>query len=140
MQLNIFTDYALRIILYLSGANDVVTSNELAEEMGIPQSIVFKTVKELQKADIVRSTTGTTGGYLITRPSTEISIYDFVCIMEKTMKLNRCLELDKYCSRSAVDTCPARKFYTGLQAKIEQALKDMTLYELIQSTEGGWRS
>ncbi len=132
MQLNISTDYALRIVLYLSGAKDVVTSSRLAEELGIPHSIVFKTVKKLQKADIVQSTTGTTGGYVLARPSTEIRLYDVVSIMEKTMKLNRCLEPDQYCSRAAVDTCPARRFYINLQEKIEQALKEMTIYELMQ--------
>lgn len=60
-----------------------------------------------------------------------------VNIMEKTMKLNRCLEPDRYCSRGAVDTCPARRFYANLQEKIEQTLKEMTIYELMHGAKSG---
>lgn len=39
MQLNISTDYAIRIVYYLALKGDTATSSEISGQMGIPQSV-----------------------------------------------------------------------------------------------------
>ena len=40
MQLNISTDYAIRIVYYLALKGDTATSSEISGQMGIPQSVI----------------------------------------------------------------------------------------------------
>lgn len=42
MQLNVTTDYAIRIILYLALRKEITTSKEIAAAMSIPQNYVLK--------------------------------------------------------------------------------------------------
>lgn len=133
MQLKIATDYAIRIILYLSANQDVVTSKELSENLGIPQSFVFKITNKLKKKNLISNSVGMKGGFLLTCQPEEISLYQIINLMESTMQLNRCLEEDHYCSRDAIQTCPVRKFYVALQKEIEDSLKKMTVKQLIDS-------
>lgn len=50
MRLNITTDYAIRIILYLSMKGGIISSKELSETMKIPGKLCFKSSKEADKS------------------------------------------------------------------------------------------
>lgn len=47
MQINVTTDYAIRIVLYLAIQNKVTTSKDIAMAMGIPKSYIFKITNKL---------------------------------------------------------------------------------------------
>lgn len=133
MQLKIATDYAIRIVLYLSVNQDVVTSKELSDNLGIPQSFVFKITNKLKKEKLIKNSIGMKGGFLLTCKPEEISLYQIINLLESTMQINRCLEEDHYCSRYATETCPVRKFYVVLQKEVEDSLKKMTVKQLMDS-------
>lgn len=131
MQLKVSTDYAIRIVLYIAIKEDLVTSKELSEKLGIPQSFVFKVGRKLSENNILYSITGTQGGFSLKRNPEDISMFDVVNTMEKTTKINRCLEEDKYCSRFATEDCPVRKVYCKMQKDFEDGLRNMTVKDLL---------
>lgn len=131
MQLKISTDYAIRIVLYTASTGKIISSKELSESLGIPQSLVFKIGKKLNDNDIVSVSTGVHGGFSIKKPPEEISIFDIIDIFEPTTRLNRCLEEDKYCSRFATENCNVRKVYCKIQESIETSLKKTMIKDLI---------
>ena len=47
MQFKITTDYAIRTVLYLATKNEVTTSGEISQIMGIPQKYLIKLLGEL---------------------------------------------------------------------------------------------
>ena len=53
MHLTMSTDYAIRIIVYLSDRKYLASSRELSKNLNIPQSYVFKVLRALQKAGLV---------------------------------------------------------------------------------------
>ena len=53
MQLNITTDYAIRIVLYLSTTQEKATSKELSENLCIPQHYILKVTKKLENAKLI---------------------------------------------------------------------------------------
>lgn len=59
------------------------------------------------------------------------SIFDIANIMEKTIKINQCLDDEANCSLHATDYCQVRKFYIRLQNTIEKEMKSMTIDKLI---------
>lgn len=53
MQLNISTDYAIRIVYYLALKGDTATSSEISGQMGIPQSVIATLATPLQRAGLL---------------------------------------------------------------------------------------
>lgn len=47
MQINVTTDYAIRIVLYLAIQNKVTASRDIASAMGIPESYILKPTNKL---------------------------------------------------------------------------------------------
>ena len=58
MQLNISTDYAIRIVLYLALKGGAATSGEISGQMGIPQSVIATLSTPLQKASLLTTRRG----------------------------------------------------------------------------------
>lgn len=132
MQLKITTDYAIRTVLYLARVDRLASSAEVAEEMAIPRKYLINIVGELKREGLVKTHSGQNGGYSLTRPPKEISLYDIIKIMESTTKFNRCLEDDKFCSRQATETCPIHKAYALVQQRMEKTLKEITIEKLLK--------
>lgn len=132
MQLNITTDYAIRIVIYLAIKEKLTTSREISEAMFIPESYINKIMRKLKAAGIVNTYNGAKGGYDLKKKPDEISLLDIVKIMENTIKFNRCLEGDGYCSRQATKTCLVHKYYKVIQSEIETRLGQVTIQDCMK--------
>jgi Rrf2 family nitric oxide-sensitive transcriptional repressor len=132
MQFNLTTDYAIRTVLYLAIKGELATAKEIAEAMGIPSYYQLKITAKLVHSGIIRRMQGVKGGFSLNRKTTEITLFDIVDAMEPTMRINRCLEEDNYCSRFATASCPVRRFYVTMQGEIEDKLQTMTVAALLQ--------
>lgn len=130
MQLKITTDYAIRSLVYLAMMHECMSSHRISESMGIPQKYLIKILRELKAAGWVDSVCGGTGGYQIIKDPQSIRLLDVIQRMEGTVKINRCLEHDKYCSRFATENCPVRNCYTQMQHQIEDMLANITIAQL----------
>ena len=131
MQLNITTDYAIRIVYYLALKEETITASELASVLKIPVNYISKITKKLKAAEIVQACEGIKGGYALMKKPEMISLFDIVSSMEVTMKINRCLEPDGFCSRNATDYCNVHKALLNVQKTYEDALKRVTIADLI---------
>ncbi|WP_102269702.1 RrF2 family transcriptional regulator [Massilicoli timonensis] len=136
MQLNITTDYAIRIVVYLGMTGGFAASRDISGSMGIPYGYVLKIVRKLAAAGIVTTSTGIYGGISLNKKPGDISLLDIIQTMESTAKINRYLEKDKYCSRFATETCPVRQFYCVLQDELESKLSSITVAALLQQKKG----
>lgn len=134
MQLKITTDYAVRAILYLAMQDGrVVSSSEVAEVMGIPRKYLIQIGAELKKAGLIRTHTGVQGGYSLAREAGQILLFDIAEVMESTTRINRCLEPDGYCSRSAAE-CPIKRCYCGMQELWDDYLKGFSVARMLEQT------
>ena len=131
MQLNITTDYAIRIVYYLALKEETITASDLASVLKIPVNYISKITKKLKAAEIVQACEGIKGGYALMKKPGMISLFDIVSSMEVTMKINRCLEPDGFCSRNATDYCNVHKALLNVQKTYEDALKSVTIADLI---------
>lgn len=52
MQLNVTTDYAIRIVLYLGQCKKRASATEISSEMGIPKGYLEKVLSKLKKQNI----------------------------------------------------------------------------------------
>lgn len=129
MQLNITTDYALRVI-YILGNGETKTMGEIAEEGKIPRYYLGKVVKRLKGGGILGSNIGSKGGLFLKQSLDKIRLYDVLHVMEPTMKMNRCLEADSYCGRGKSGVCPVRRYYSYVQNKLEREYFSVSLAEI----------
>ena len=108
-----------------------ITASELASVLKIPVNYISKITKKLKAAEIVQACEGIKGGYALMKKPGMISLFDIVSSMEVTMKINRCLEPDGFCSRNATDYCNVHKALLNVQKTYEDALKSVTIADLI---------
>ncbi len=83
LQLHKTTMHAISILLDRAQAGDELASTgEIAERIGISQQHVFKIVALLAKARLVTCERGRKGGVRLARPTTEITLGDVVRALE----------------------------------------------------------
>ena len=131
MQLNLTTDYAIRIVLYLAIKKTSVSSKEISQSLGVPSAYVLKITRRLAEAGLVSASVGMRGGISLGREPEAISLLDIIQVMENTIQINRCLEADCYCSRHASEDCPVRRVYVTLQEQMERTLSSTTIRSLM---------
>lgn len=132
MQLKIQTDYAIRILLYLSVANRTCSTKEISQAMKIAESYSPKIMKRLRDAEFIVSEVGKDGGYRLNKRPSEINLLSIMKITEDTIMFNRCLEEDGFCSRNAPAICAVHKVYASYQKMTEAYFTEFTLEKLLK--------
>ncbi|MEE4209798.1 MAG: Rrf2 family transcriptional regulator, partial [Parvularcula sp.] len=68
MQLNLRTDYALRMLMALAAKDEVVSIDWIADQYGISRNHLAKVAQELAAAGFVETQRGRGGGLQLARP------------------------------------------------------------------------
>ena len=93
MRLTVYTDFSLRLLMYLAvNLEKVSTIGEVAEAYKIPKNHLTKVAHQLGRAGYVTSARGKGGGLRLARPATEISVGDLIRTTEPDMALVPCFE------------------------------------------------
>ncbi len=115
MQLNLFTDYALRVLVHTAARPDRRgTSAEVAEAFGISRHHVVKVVNELQHLGYLETTRGRTGGFTLARRPQDIRLGDVVRQTEGHLRLVECFD-------PVTSTCPLTPA-CGLKSALGEAI------------------
>jgi len=100
MQLTLFSDYSLRVLLYLTMHRQRrVTVTEISSAYGISQHHVVKVVQRLIGKGLVESARGRGGGLLLAREPAQVNVGDVVRLTEPHMNLVECFD-------PKTNTCP----------------------------------
>jgi len=99
MQLNAFTDYALRILIYAAARPDQrCLTADVASSYGISRHHIVKVVNELQHLGFIDTTRGRSGGFALARSPEHIRVGDVVRRTESSMLVE--------CFDRHTNTCP----------------------------------
>lgn len=100
MQLSRFTDYCLRVLMYLSFRDgELVTVGDIAKAYGVSPSHLMKAVQRLSAAGYVQTVRGKGGGLKLARAPKFINLGDVVQSCERDLNVVECLGVDS-------STCP----------------------------------
>lgn len=92
MKLTHYTDYALRVLMYLGVRGEgLATITEISERYGISRNHVMKVVFDLGRLDYVETVRGRHGGVRLRRAPDEINVGELVRHMESNLALVECL-------------------------------------------------
>ncbi len=122
--------YAIQIVIYLAKRKDEgkIGGKRIAEDLGLASPFVGKVLQPLAHCDIVKSTKGPHGGFVLASSPEEISLLDVIQIFEGDDAFKECL-LNSCNCKSYVEkhgrhchiheeVAPAREqFFNSLQTK-----------------------
>ncbi|MGW6128676.1 RrF2 family transcriptional regulator [Cellulomonas sp. NPDC055163] len=94
-------EWALHCCVVLTVADEPVPAARLAELHDVSASYLAKQLQALSRAGLVRSTQGPSGGYVLTRPASEISVYDVVRAIDGSGSAFVCTEIRQRGPRAA---------------------------------------
>jgi Rrf2 family protein len=91
-------EYALHCLLWLAPSRDTpASSRDLAELTGVSPALVAKLLPKLEKAGILEARDGVAGGYLLAKPSDEITMLDIVEAVDGGKRLFDCKDVRLKC-------------------------------------------
>ena len=131
MQLTSYTDYSLRVLLYLgTHQGRLVTISEISDYHAISRNHLVKVVHNLGKNDLVQTVRGKSGGIRLAKKPEYIVLADVVRLTEPHMNIQECFS-------SETSTCPLLDnckltgvFYQARQAFMK-VLEDNTLADML---------
>ena len=109
-----------------------MTGRDIAGRERLPADYVEQILLRLRRADIVRSTRGARGGYMLSRGAAEISVRDVIAASELTTFDMHCITHPVEAERCAESSaCSIRPVWQLLQRKIDDVLEGVHLADLL---------
>lgn len=122
-------EYALRAVVSLArNPGRSLTTDALAELTSVPRGYLAKVLQQLRRADIVASQRGLHGGFVLTRPTTELTALDVVDAIDPLPRLTSC-PLGRREHRA--ELCPLHRTIQQVNSYTEQALGTTTIAALV---------
>lgn len=129
-KVNKLTDYATVVLITIARSHVVRSSQHISENTGIPLPTVAKLMKGLNKAGLVKSQRGATGGYTLGRPPAAITLADVIQAVEGPIALTACADTsDEHCGIEAI--CPVQGRWNRVNAAVRAALAEVTLADMV---------
>jgi len=130
MQLSTRGRYGLRAMVELAQNFETgpVPLHTIAERQGLSVKYLHALLAILKRSGLVRSLLGTGGGYVLTRPPSQIRVSEVVRTLEGSLALVRCVEDRSFCDRT--ERCPVRPVWVGLSKTVERTLSELTLEDV----------
>lgn len=127
MQLTRYTDYSLRVLMYLAvRRNRLATIGEIARAYGVSKAHLTKVVHELGGAGFVETVRGRGGGIRLRRAPEEIGVGEVVRFTEERMDLVECFDPDT--SECRIES--ACRLRVALSQALEAFLNTLDRYTL----------
>jgi Rrf2 family nitric oxide-sensitive transcriptional repressor len=137
MQLTAHTDYALRVLIYLTiNTEKLVTITELAEYFGISRNHLVKVVHKLGVKGFVQTVRGKGGGIRLSRPAREISVGNVVREVEGHFQMAECFNPKKQGRCALENDCGLIGLLGGAIEQFLQTLDKAVLSDLVSQSSG----
>jgi Rrf2 family protein len=123
--------YALKIMidLALNDGNGLQQRQNIAKRQGIPSDYIDHILARLRDHDLITSVRGRSGGFVLGRPSEEISAWDIFKAVEETVYPVQCLD-ESGCLHQ--DLCLSKPVWDDIFSGIENQLKEKSLKHLVR--------
>ncbi len=98
MRLTSFTDYSIRVLIYLAVSHDEQpTIGEIADRFGVSKNHLMKVVNKLSKRDYLTALRGKNGGLRLNIAPADIKIGTLIRELEHDLALTECLSNNDQC-------------------------------------------
>ena len=139
VKLSTKSTYGLRAMVNIAMAKDkgAISIKEISEAEGISGVYLEQLLNKLRRKDLVRSVRGPSGGYILSRAPSAITVGDIVKILEGSITPVDCASGREgwrtVCDKSR--DCVAKIVWAKLAKAIEDCLESVTLADLCSGTQ-----
>lgn len=131
MRLSNLADYAVVIMSAAArkGEGACLSATVMAEGTGIPLPTTQKLLGKLASAGLFSSARGGGGGFVLTRPASEISLADVIEAVEGPIAMTTCVDDGRECC-ALEGACQVRPHWGPVNTAIRGALSSVSLASL----------
>ena len=125
MHLTVYTDYTLRVMIYLSlkyEDGSVATIAEMAHAYDISRNHLMKIVNELSQSGFIETTRGRAGGARLARAPNRISVGEVVRMAEKDFAVVQCHDVAAEPDCAVFEACNLKR---GMRRALDAFMQEL---------------
>jgi Rrf2 family nitric oxide-sensitive transcriptional repressor len=125
MRLTVYTDYTLRVMIYLTlkyKDGGVATIGEMAQAYDISRNHLMKIVNELSQSGFIETTRGRAGGARLARAPNRISVGEVVRMAEKDFVVVQCHDVEFEPDCAVFQACNLKR---GLRRALDAFMQEL---------------
>ena len=126
MKLSSKTHYGLMACMILGKSSAPISANDLESMINVSGKYLEKIMRMLRSRGIIVATRGVSGGYMLAKEPSKITIGDITRTLEDDMEIIECVKSGGKCK-----CCPSSKVWKKLYDGINSVLDSMTLQQAI---------
>ncbi len=108
-----------------------IFQKDIAARQDLSIKYLDQIIAALKTAQLIANVKGKKSGYILTKPSTEITLFDIYTAFVPSPQVVECLGPNSRCEKEA--HCAVRPFYSGLNNLIIDYLHSFTLHQLLHN-------
>jgi len=137
MKLSTKGRYGLRAIIDLARYSEYepVSISSIAARQDISERYLEQIVGLLRKAGLVKSIRGASGGYVLAKEMSEISVGDVLRALEGDIEPVKCMAFESEGGCSASGICITKYVWQKINESINQTVDNMKLSELVNESK-----
>ena len=124
------SDYAVRAMaeLAVAGEQGAVKAEQISIAQDIPLNFLLGILRELRNSHLVRSQRGRDGGYVLSRPASEIALADVIRAVDGPLANVRDLSLTELSYPGAAESL--REVWMAVRGSLREVLENVTVADL----------
>jgi Rrf2 family protein len=124
------SDYAIRAMAELAVSSDqgAVKAEQIAVAQDIPLNFLLGILRELRNSHLVRSQRGRDGGYVLSRPATDITLADVIRAVDGPLANVRDLSLTELSYPGAAESL--REVWMAVRGSLREVLENVSVADL----------
>lgn len=107
-----------------------ITIASISLKQNIPANYLEQILNKLRKTKIVKAIKGPKGGYILSRPASEVTVEEIVNAVEENIEMTRCNKSEGGCLEKGA-RCLTHQLWEGLESHIRNYLRSITIQDLI---------
>lgn len=134
MQLTRYSDYALRVLMYLAlNGHRRSTTREIADAYGVSESHLMKVIFHLGRSGFITTIRGEGGGLELARPASGINLGAVYREFEPNFELAECFAGKERCACPIAGFCEITRVLESALRAFFEVLDQHTLEDLLTS-------
>lgn len=129
MYISAKVDYAVRALCGLADSESAMTVAALAASQNLPEKFLESILNDLRRANLVVSRRGRDGGYLLSRPASEIGLADIIRPLEGPLAEVRGLRPEAAAYEGAAESL--QTVWVAVRASLRSVLEKTTIADIV---------
>jgi len=136
MEISVKSRYALASMIIIAKqyeSGEYIPANTISKKLGISKIYLEQVFTQLKKDGLVKAAKGAQGGYRLTRPAQQITVYEMLSGLE----ISLFKKTDETVAQKSpeIENTMQTKIFNALVENIEAFLKNITLNDLVNEAD-----